>query len=111
MYTTIPEADDDDEEAPERPSRALETAAQSAELFRIVHETILTYCGSRGKVTAQQMLKLYERYLGWKEDLPPDIALLDLEAKPLPHVLFLQYVFLLATLAKSKAPNPKAKPR
>ena len=71
-------------------SHALETASEHAKLFRIVHANILIYCGSRGKVDAQKLLELYERYLAWKEGLPPDIA--DLSGEPLPHVLFLQYV-------------------
>ncbi len=72
----------------ERLGHALETASEHAKLFRIVHATILLFCGSRGKVNAERLLRLYERYVGWKEALPPDMA--DLNGEPLPHVLFLQ---------------------
>ena len=64
------------------------TASEHARLFRIIHETILVYCGSRGRVSARALLDLYERYVDWKEHLPSDLRLQ--ESEPLPHVLFLQ---------------------
>lgn len=80
--------DDTNEEAVGRPGHIDITASAQARLFRIVHESILIYCGSRGKVRAQQLLMLYDRYSTWRETLPRDIA--DLDNEPLPHVLFLQ---------------------
>ena len=88
-YTT------DEDGSPERDDRlshALETASQQAKLFRIVHRNILVYCGSHGRVDAGKLLEIYERYLAWKEELPPNIA--DLSGDPLPHHVSLQYVNL-----------------
>jgi len=64
------------------------TAAEHAKLFRIVHESISVYCGRRGRVTAHHLLDLYESYLMWRDDLPPEIR--DIDHQPLPHVIFLQ---------------------
>ncbi len=66
------------------------TAHEHAKLYRIIHETILVFCGSRGKVSAHHMLLIYERFLGWKEGLPPSLSDVNEEVQPLPHVLFLQ---------------------
>lgn len=89
-----------------RPSNALEVASSHAKLFRLVHETILIYCGSHSKVSAEQLLKLYERYLHWKDNLPPAIAAVELSVEPMPHVLFLQYVVRPVPFYRLK--NPKA---
>lgn len=64
------------------------TAAQHSKLFLIVHESILVYCGSCGKVTGRHLLDLYERYLVWKDDLPPEMGAVENGA--LPHIVFLQ---------------------
>ena len=80
--------DEADDEIPQRPGHVSKTAYFHAALFRIVHKTILTFCGSQGKVGSQQMLALYDRYTEWRDDLPDVIG--DLEGEPLPHVLFLQ---------------------
>lgn len=64
------------------------TASQHAKLFRCVHELILVYCGSRGRVGAHHLLELYKRFLTWRNDIPPQ--LLDASEDPLPHVLSLQ---------------------
>ena len=66
------------------------TAHENAKLYRIIHETILAFCGSRGKVSAHQLLVIYERYLGWKEHLPPSLSDVDGEVESLPHAIFLQ---------------------
>lgn len=86
MYTHVKE--EHEESFVNRPSHAVETASEHARLFRIVHETILCYCGSRGKVTAEALLKLYDRYLEWEQRLPPGFR--DVDGDCLPHVLFLQ---------------------
>lgn len=83
---------DGSREQDNRLNHALQTASEHAKLFRIVHRNILIYCGSQGKVDARKLLELYERYLAWKEGLPPDIA--GLSGEPLPHDLSLQYVVL-----------------
>lgn len=72
----------------ERLSYSAVTAAEQAKLFRIVHETVLIYCGSRGKVNALHLLDVYESYLMWRDALHPEIRYTD--NKPLPHVIFLQ---------------------
>jgi hypothetical protein len=58
----------------ERPSHAIETAKELAKLSQIIHQTITVWCGSRGRVTAQGLLKLYRKYLTWRENLPEYIA-------------------------------------
>ncbi len=77
-----------DSGVPDRLSQSVVTASEHAKLFRTVHESILAYCGSRGKVSAQKLLDIYERYMAWKDGLPH--ALRELDNDPLPHVLFLQ---------------------
>lgn len=77
---------------PQRPSHALVTAFEHAKLFRIVHETILTYCGKFGRVAAHDVSRLYDRYLAWMEELPELIRLVGGRVDALPHVIFLQYV-------------------
>lgn len=72
----------------DRQSFAALTACEHAKLYRIVHECILVYCGSRGKVSANSLLNLFQRYVRWKDELPPDLR--SVEGQPLPHVLFLQ---------------------
>lgn len=64
------------------------TASEHAKLFRIAHETMLVYCGSRGRVSAHHLLNLYERFVNWREELPLEIR--DIISDSLPHVLFLQ---------------------
>jgi len=46
----------------DRSSLSMMTASEHAKLFRIVYKSILVYCGSRGKVSAQHLLEIYERY-------------------------------------------------
>lgn len=79
-----------DAETTPRPSYALRTAFEHAKLFRIVHETILTYCGHNGRVSAFDVSLLYDRYLGWMEDLPELMRAGGGNEDVLPHVLFLQ---------------------
>ncbi len=73
-----------------RPSYLLSTANEHARLYRIVHETILVFCGNRGRVSAHHMLLIYERFLEWKERLPAPLAGVDGDGEALPHALFLQ---------------------
>ena len=87
-YTTNAEDMDLDDTASDRAGHITKSALALVTLFRIVHETILVYCGSRGKATTRQLLSLYERYLMWREALPQEIA--EMGQEPLPHVLFLQ---------------------
>lgn len=72
----------------DRQSLATLTACEHAKLYRIVHECILIYCGSRGKVSTKSILDLFQRYVMWKDGLPPGLR--SVEGQPLPHVLFLQ---------------------
>lgn len=79
-----------DSSAPEVPSYAIQTAKESAKLNQIILQTINTYCGSRGGVTAQSILRLYQRYLRWKESLPSALQTGSTDSDALPHVLYLQ---------------------
>ncbi len=72
----------------DRQSLAHLTACELAKLYRIVHECILVYCGTRSQVSADSLLDIFQRYIVWKDELPPDIR--SVEGQPLPHVLFLQ---------------------
>lgn len=72
----------------DRQSFATLTACEHAKLYRIVHECILVYCGARGKVSPKSLLDLFQRYVTWKDGLPPNIR--SVVGQPLPHVLFLQ---------------------
>lgn len=72
----------------ERKSLAVLTAREHARLFRIVHECILVYSGFRSKISADSLLGVLERYIAWKDGLPPELQ--SVESQTLPHVLFLQ---------------------
>ena len=82
----------DGRELPKRPSHAIMTACMQASLFQIIDESLKLYCGHRGDVSAANVLKVYKRYLDWKEDLPSRIGQIEVDDQPLPHVLYLQYV-------------------
>ena len=71
-----------------RQSFAIVTACEHARLYRIIHECIHVYCGARGRVSADALLDLFQRYSAWKDGLPPELR--SVEGEPLPHVLFLQ---------------------
>ena len=64
------------------------TAREHAKLHRILHQCILVYCGAWGKVSADSLLDIFQRYIAWKDGLPPELQ--SVEGKPLPHILFLQ---------------------
>ena len=81
----------DERELPKRPSHAIATACMQADLFRIINESLNLYCGHRGEVSAENVLKVYKRYLDWKEDLPPKIRQIEADDQSLPHILYLQY--------------------
>ena len=72
----------------DRQSFATLTAREHAKLYRIIHESILVYCGARGKVSTDSLLDVFQRYLAWEEELPPDLR--SVKGEPLPHILFLQ---------------------
>ena len=74
--------------ADDRQSFAILTACEHAKLCRIIHECILVYCGAQGKVSADSLFKVYQRYIAWKDGLP--LNLRSVEGQPLPHVLLLQ---------------------
>lgn len=80
----------DERDLPFRPGHMIMTASCQAGLFRIIHESIDLYCGLRGIVTAEAVLKVYRRYIDWETDLNPILSNVDISIQPLPHVLFLQ---------------------
>ena len=90
MYTQPGDSDKEHgfQDTEDQKSLALLTARESAKLYRIVHECILVYCGIRDKISADSLLDVYQRYIRWKEDLPPDLR--SVSGQPLPHVLSLQ---------------------
>lgn len=75
-----------------RSGHALITAFEHAKLFRLVHETILTYCGIHGQVTALELSRLYDLYIRWMEALFETIRVVREEDDSVPHVIFLQWV-------------------
>lgn len=75
-----------------RPGHALLTAFEQAKLFSFVHETIVVYCGTHGRVKALALSRMYDQYLRWMEALPETIRVVKEEDDPLPHVIFLQCV-------------------
>ncbi|KAL8797580.1 MAG: hypothetical protein Q9195_000397 [Heterodermia aff. obscurata] len=68
---------------------------QSSEAEDIVSWGILT-AQTRGKVNAQALAGLYERYLSWMENLPVELKIDD--SDPLPHVLFLHIQYYTAVV-------------
>ena len=81
----------DDTNMPKQQSFAIVTAYEQAKLYRIVHDTITIYCGSRGKVTAAAIIGCYKRFIDWKANLSEPVSHIEEESQPLPHVLSLQY--------------------
>ncbi|KAL9607656.1 MAG: hypothetical protein Q9167_007452 [Letrouitia subvulpina] len=75
----------DEKDLPFRPGHALMTASYQAALFRIIHESIDLYCGLRGLVTAEAVLKVYRWYIDWETDLNPILNNVDVSIQPLPH--------------------------
>ena len=82
----------DENDVPGRPGHVFLTALYQARLFRIVHHSIVVYCGARGRITAEGVIQVYQRYVDWIESLPPPIKNTDVSSQPLPHVLSLQCV-------------------
>ncbi|KAL8941360.1 MAG: hypothetical protein Q9216_002299 [Gyalolechia sp. 2 TL-2023] len=84
-----------------RPAHYLRTAYEQAELYRIVHEILLSYCGSRGKVSGSDIVLIYERLLGWKKDLPtetPNAGAEDEGSNPGLFLLIQYHVTIIHTL-------------
>lgn len=77
-----------DQNSEDRQSFSTLTACENAKLYRIVHECIVVYCGTRGKVSSHSLLNLFHRYIIWKDELPSDLR--SVGGEPLPHVMFLQ---------------------
>lgn len=71
------------------PNFTIKTALQQAMLFRVIHGNINLFCGAHGKVRAAAVAEIYQRYQGWKNDLPPRLQLTQ-EEPVLLHVLTLQ---------------------
>ncbi|KAL8849327.1 MAG: hypothetical protein Q9221_005678 [Calogaya cf. arnoldii] len=83
---------------PVRPSHATMTACYQSALFRIIHQSLNLYCGLRGVATAEAILNTYRRYLDWESDLPDILRIVDVEAKPVPHILFLHVQYHVAVV-------------
>lgn len=76
---------------PGQPNSAMSTAKEHAKLCMIVHDTANSFYDGPGmKLSAGVIMHQYKRYLTWKEELPPNMALADEKSQPLPHVLSLQ---------------------
>ncbi|KAL8993298.1 MAG: hypothetical protein Q9169_006447 [Polycauliona sp. 2 TL-2023] len=88
----------DGRELPVRPSYAIMTSCYQAALFRIIHESLNLYCGLRGIATAGAILTTYRRYLDWEYDLPSILKNVDVEAHPVPHILFLHIQYHVAVV-------------
>ncbi|SLM38064.1 hypothetical protein LPUS_00906 [Lasallia pustulata] len=59
--------------------------------MRLVHDTIILYYdGHESKVKARGVLKQYQKYLDWQEDLPDDVEDIDDDDRMVPDVLSLQ---------------------
>lgn len=79
-----------------RPSYTILTASEMAKLYRIIHETVLIYCGVNGKVSASHLLQIYRRFVQWKEELAPQICDVASDNDALPHVLSLHISYFAA---------------
>lgn len=78
----------------EQISYAVETAKEFAMLSQVIHQTITEWCGGHGKVSAHGILRLYQRYLEWKQNLPEHLAHpekgVDSPDGPLAHLFSIQ---------------------
>ena len=84
------EQEGDDRQMPTRISYAMDTASEVSKLYRIIHQTILIYCGSRGRVTQNRLFDNYMRYRALYETLPISVTINEEEGPTLPHILFFQ---------------------
>ncbi|KAK5015676.1 hypothetical protein LTR60_002761 [Cryomyces antarcticus] len=89
-------ADGNDPALALRPSHAIRTAKELAQLYQIIHETITVYCGSKGKVTARSILSLYQRYLQWRQALPSELRWNEVDPHSLPHVFYIHVTYHVA---------------
>lgn len=80
----------DEHEMPTRRSYTIATASELSKLYRIIHQTILVFCGSRGRVTEHRLFQNYMRYRTLHESLPGSITIHEDDSVALPHVLFFQ---------------------
>ncbi|KAL8682490.1 MAG: hypothetical protein Q9186_001437 [Xanthomendoza sp. 1 TL-2023] len=88
----------DQRDLPVRPSYAILTACYQAALFRIIHASLNLYCGLRGVATAEMILIIYRRYIDWEHDLPPVLKTVEVESRPVPHILFLHVQYHVAVV-------------
>ena len=80
----------DEREMPHRPSHAILSACYQAKLFRIIRNSLNLYCGYSGKVTAHKVVACYKEYTDWRAELPDVLHNVDVNAQPLPNILYLQ---------------------
>lgn len=80
-----------------RPDHTLVVAFEQAKLYQIVHQLLLSYCGSRGKVYGSHMDEMYEKLTSWKRDMLTET--LEVEASHPLLFLHIQYhVTVIQTL-------------
>lgn len=72
------------------PCYGILTAIEVARLYKIIHRTVLDYCGHNGKPSTHTLVMLYGRFLKWREDLPDAVRDVGGDPEALPHALFLQ---------------------
>ena len=72
------------------PCYARLTSIEVAKLYRIIHETVLDFCGHHGLLDAHRLANLYGQYLKWKDELPDAVQDVEGDVEALPHTLFLQ---------------------
>ncbi|RDI78713.1 hypothetical protein Vi05172_g11297 [Venturia inaequalis] len=79
---------------------AIETAKEFTQLSQVIFQTIRVWCGSKGKVSAQTLLRLYRQFTSWKAALPEHLAILEFSAdsapQALPHVFSLHIQYYVA---------------
>ena len=84
--------------APRRQQAAELTAYHQTRLFRVIENNVRLYCGRPQCMTAEAACNQYRQYAAWKQRLPPqfkDVTMVDKDADPpLPHVVYLQRVFV-----------------
>lgn len=74
-------------DGPHMPGARASTFHQCALLSRIINGTLIMFFAPSTKLTGDALLKEYQKYLQWKQKLPPKVASLD---KAPSHILNLQ---------------------
>ena len=94
QWRYYPNQPEESRTVPRKPGLALLTAFHHAELYRLVQKSLPLYSGTRGKLHVEALMNSYLEFVMWWNNLPDSMS--DGNANVQPHMVFLQYVVLVA---------------